>query len=98
MTDRVEWHDITSYGRGGPKLDEEPSTWACESGTVRVIVTRHIVYGPREWVMRCDALSTGLVSLGELSADEARAAALRLVRRRVTTLSHDVSRLPEVAQ
>ena len=49
---KAEWKDVTSFSRGA--TDRTPRSWQIDLGKVRVVVTRHIHYGPDVWLMRCD--------------------------------------------
>lgn len=75
----IEWRDITTRKRDGRV--EEPRTWEIVSGTLRVVVTRHLDH-PGEWLMRCDEIGIGLSPLKSRDIEEAKLEALSRVRTR----------------
>ena len=45
------WKDVTSYARGDTK--RIPVSWEIEQGNLRIVVSRHIHYGPDAWTVTC---------------------------------------------
>jgi hypothetical protein len=87
-----EWKDTTGYMRGGPKPGEEPRTWEIQSGTMRVVVTRHLDY-PGDWLMRCDEIGCHGSVLKSRDADAAKREALERVLMRGEAIVSRVKRL-----
>ena len=84
------WKDTTGYSHG-ERGKIEPGSWTIECGDLRVTVTRHLYY-PGQWCVISESCGLLLQSLnipGDSSAETAQDAALKLVRRRLTTLRDD---------
>jgi hypothetical protein len=50
-----QWEDCTSYSQGDK--NRIPTTWAIQSGGVRVVVTNGHISRKGDWVMHCSALN-----------------------------------------
>lgn len=46
---KIEWKDASSYAMGEEK--REPRTWSLRSGSLRLVVTRHLGFDDDEWVI-----------------------------------------------
>lgn len=86
------WKDITGYSHG-ERGKIEPKSWMIECGDLRVVVTRDLFYCYRGgWYVNSESCGLPLRPLNipdDSSAEIAQNAALRLVRRRLTTLQDD---------
>lgn len=93
----IEWRDATSYKRGGKGENEEPRTWEIESGTMRVVVTRHLDY-PGDWLMRCDEIGCHSSVLKSRDITAAKLEALERVRMRGEAILARVVKMMEAAR
>lgn len=74
------WKDTSSWCKS--EVDRTPKTWTFESHGKRVVVTRHVGYGPDAWVMSCYDLGMNLVPLEAKDIEKAKVEALGIVRAR----------------
>ncbi len=65
-----DWKDITSYSRSD--TDKTPKSWALKAGPFRLVVHRHIHYGPNQWLATCP----GVFEHQELESEDADRAKL----------------------
>lgn len=93
----IGWKDITSYPRSGRKPGEEPRTWEITSGTMRVVVTRHLDH-PGDWLMRCDEIGCHGSVLKSRDIDAAKREALERVRMRAEAILARVAKMMEATR
>lgn len=79
----MKWKDISSYSRTDNA--RIPKTFEADVGGLRIVVTRNIYCRPEEWALRCDPWFDMHV-VGTGSADEAKAAAVAVVRKQLTAV------------
>lgn len=90
----VLWTDATSYSRGEVRRPE-PDAWEARlSKLVRVYVTRQHIYYKGKWVMHCEAVGLNCVPLVAATAEDAKAEALRLARRRAREIAQALGERP----
>ena len=73
----MQWKDISSYSQRD--TDRTPKTWALKAAGLKIVVTRHIHHAPDAWVLSCEPFCGG-IEIGTGTADEAKAAAVEIVR------------------
>jgi len=82
-----EWVDTTSYSRNDK--DRKPSCWTYDTGKLQIsVLTGHRAV-PDRWVMHCFNLGMDTVVLKapiETPVADVQAAAIRVVRRRLTEM------------
>ncbi len=76
------WKDISSYSQRDTS-PRAPRTFELNLGGLRLCVTRHIHFEPTEWVLTCAPWFSNQV-VGTGTAEEAQAAALAAVRKKLT--------------
>lgn len=76
----MDWKDTSSFSQGDKV--RIPATFTLLAGGLKVVVTRHIHAEPDEWVLNCEPWFRHTI-VGKGSADEAKSAALALVRNKL---------------
>lgn len=76
------WNDTSSFSRSD--TDRTPNSWASKAGKIYIKLHRHIHYPKDTWLLTCDPFFDKKVLLSK-NADEAKAEALRMVRREFVT-------------
>lgn len=85
---KPEWRDTTSHGRDTPTEERTPRVYEFEDGPFRIIVHKLHGASPADWYLTVFG-SVHLFKdycLGDVSADEAKSRALKLVEKRVEEL------------
>lgn len=92
-----EWVDATSWCKSDTDEDRKtPRTWELRIGVLRLVVTRHRMCEPNEWLLRCyHEVCTETIERGDVSAEVAQAALLKRVRRRLELQIADLDRFME---
>ena len=84
MTVAPEWKDETTRSRA--ERDKAPNAWAAEAFGVRVYVTNADLYHRPDWCVRIATIQDAPKRIGgpDMTADEARAAAIAWARAELT--------------
>lgn len=80
------WKDITSYQQSD--TERKPTTFEAKAGSLRIVIVHGHIYYPGQWIMFCLALDIKTFPLGnsDLTLDQAKANAIKIVRNQLTTL------------
>lgn len=76
----MNWKDTSSFSQGDKV--RTPTTFTLLASGLKVVVTRHIHAEPDEWLLCCEPWFHGVV-VSKGSADEAKAVALKAVRKKL---------------
>ena len=83
MNEDMEWKDISTHNKGA--TDRTPHTFQAKVGSARITVTRHVHFAPEDWVLTCEPWYD-LYVVGKGTIDEAKAAAVALIREKLREL------------
>jgi hypothetical protein len=84
-----QWEDCTTYSQGDK--DRIPTTWAIQSGGVRIVVTKGHITWRGHWIMHCRALGIDTKPLATgITKEQAQRQAITIVQSKALDILQNI--------